>query len=72
MKTTAMNKDDLNDLVGKSHPYIKDVVKIYGEQGCDIGVCPKCLMLTYIHAPIGKVVSGPSLSSLMYCQHREE
>lgn len=71
MKRKTMNRGELDELVFRAHPYIEDIVRIYGLQGAYIEICEKCSMLTSLHVPKGMTVSGPSLSSLMYCQHKE-
>jgi len=72
MGIKAMHKEDLSDLVGRSHPYIKDVVAHYGSQGALIYICPKCSFILSLHVPKGMTCSGPSLSSPMFCQHKKE
>jgi len=72
MGIKAMHKEDLSDLIGKCHPYIKDVVECYGSQGALISICPKCSFILSLHVPKGMTCSGPSLSSGMFCQHKKE
>jgi len=67
-----ISKDELNDLISKSHPYIKHIIKCYGEQGCYIEICDKCWMLKTVEFPKGKTIAGLNFSSFMYCQHKEE
>jgi len=71
-KVKALDRDILNHLIERSHIHIKDVVKIYGEQGAQIILCPVCGLLILLHCPKGLTCAGPSLSSTMYCQHRKE
>lgn len=65
-----ISKDELNNLITKSHPYIENIVKCYGEQGCNIEICNSCRMLKCISFPKGKTIVGPTIYSSMYCQHR--
>jgi len=67
-----ISMDELNELVTRCHPYIQEVVRIYGEQGCIFDICSACGMIRSIKYPKGKTYAGPSLSSLMYCQHRNQ
>lgn len=66
-----ISKDELNNLINRSHPYVKEIIKIYGEQGCRIQICNKCKMIKHISFPKGKTYVGPTILSSMYCQHKE-
>lgn len=62
---TKQNKDEID-----IHPYNQYFVDYYVERGCSITICKRCGMLLYIKWPLGKSFDGPSISSGMYCQHR--
>ena len=71
MKTLAMGKDELNKLIELAHPYIKDIVRIYGEQGCRAEICPKCWMIIKMSYQKGRGVGGPVLDHFMMCRHKK-
>jgi len=66
-----LTKSELNDLVTLAHPYIKEVVRIYGEQGCRIDICPDCWMILRMNYPRSSSVSGPVLDHYMMCRHKK-
>lgn len=70
-KFNPMTTDELYELVNKSHPYIQRIVRVYGEQGAYVTICPHCRMLLNMKCPKGMTCAGPSLSSLMYCRHEQ-
>lgn len=71
MKVIALSGDELNELVEKAHPYIKDIVKVYGEQGCKIEICPDCWMIVKVSYPKGRGIGGPELNHFMMCRHKK-